>query len=142
MPKARVQVRWEVAYDERFTRLAGRGKADAHPEFNHAVHIEATGLAPDRVYYYRFRAGNWISPVGRTRTAPARGAKNNELRLGVAPARRTTTATTRPTGTWPRRTWMWSSTSATTCTSTRWTPWAAPASTPTASCPRASTARR
>ncbi|UNZ06293.1 Alkaline phosphatase D precursor [Streptomyces rimosus subsp. rimosus] len=83
MPKARVQVRWEVAYDERFTRLAGRGKADAHPEFNHAVHIEATGLAPDRVYYYRFRAGNWISPVGRTRTAPARGAKNNELRLGV-----------------------------------------------------------
>ncbi|WP_241267711.1 alkaline phosphatase D family protein [Streptomyces chrestomyceticus] len=83
MPKARVTVRWEVGYDEKFRRLAGRGRAEAHPEFNHAVHIEATGLAPDRVYYYRFRAGNWISPVGRTRTAPARGAKNNELRLGV-----------------------------------------------------------
>ncbi|MFK8846320.1 alkaline phosphatase D family protein [Streptomyces sp. Ac-502] len=83
MPKARVTVRWEVAYDEKFRRLAGRGRGEAHPEFNHAVHIEATGLAPDRVYYYRFRAGNWISPVGRTRTAPARGAQNKELRLGV-----------------------------------------------------------
>ncbi|MFH9422920.1 alkaline phosphatase D family protein [Streptomyces sp. NPDC017529] len=83
MPQARVTVRWEVAYDEKFRRLAGRGRAEAHPEFNHAVHIEATGLAPDRVYYYRFRAGSWISPVGRTRTAPARGAKLAELRLGV-----------------------------------------------------------
>ncbi|MEU2792145.1 alkaline phosphatase D family protein [Streptomyces sp. NPDC007100] len=83
MPQARVTVRWEVAYDEKFRRLAGRGRAEAHPEFNHTVHIEATGLAPDRVYYYRFRAGSWISPVGRTRTAPARGAKLAELRLGV-----------------------------------------------------------
>ncbi len=83
MPNARVTVRWEVAYDERFTRLAGRGRADAHPEFNHSVHIEPTGLAPDRVYYYRFRVGSWISPVGRTRTAPARGARISELKLAA-----------------------------------------------------------
>ncbi|WP_405741538.1 alkaline phosphatase D family protein [Streptomyces sp. NBC_01525] len=83
MPAARVPVRWEVAYDEKFTRLAGRGRADAHPEFNHSVHIEPTGLAPDRVYHYRFRAGSWISPVGRTRTAPAYGARNAALRLGA-----------------------------------------------------------
>ncbi|MGW1376402.1 alkaline phosphatase D family protein [Streptomyces sp. NPDC002446] len=83
MPGARVTVRWEVAYDEHFKRLAGRGRADAHPEFNHSVHIEPTGLAPDRVYYYRFRAGNWISPVGRTRTAPARGARISELKLAA-----------------------------------------------------------
>ncbi|MFE0188828.1 alkaline phosphatase D family protein [Streptomyces sp. NPDC058989] len=83
MPNARVTVRWEVAYDERFTRLAGRGRADAHPEFNHSVHIEPTGLAPDRVYYYRFRAGSWISPVGRTRTAPARGARISALKLAA-----------------------------------------------------------
>ncbi|MET9294278.1 alkaline phosphatase D family protein [Streptomyces sp. NPDC003077] len=83
MPQARVDVRWEIAYDERFRRLAGRGRAEAHPEFNHTVHIEATGLAPDRVYYYRFRAGKWISPVGRTRTAPARGAHLNDLKLAA-----------------------------------------------------------
>lgn len=83
MPNARVTVRWEVAYDERFQRLAGRGRAEAHPEFNHSVHIEPTGLAPDRVYYYRFRAGNWISPVGRTRTAPGRAARLSELKLAA-----------------------------------------------------------
>ncbi|MFG2209026.1 alkaline phosphatase D family protein [Streptomyces sp. NPDC048638] len=83
MPNARVTVRWEVAYDERFAKLAGQGRADAHPEFHHAVHIEPTGLAPDRVYYYRFRAGNWISPVGRTRTAPARGATISDLKLAA-----------------------------------------------------------
>ncbi|MFE3885759.1 alkaline phosphatase D family protein [Streptomyces lydicus] len=83
MPDARVTVRWEVAYDERFQRPAGRGRAEAHPEFNHSVHIEPTGLAPDRVYYYRFRAGNWISPVGRTRTAPARAARLAELKLAA-----------------------------------------------------------
>ncbi|MFI9046202.1 alkaline phosphatase D family protein [Streptomyces sp. NPDC053427] len=83
MPNARVTVRWEVAYDERFQRLAGKGSADAHPEFNHSVHIEPTGLAPDRVYYYRFRAGSWISPVGRTRTAPARGARISDLKLAA-----------------------------------------------------------
>ncbi|MFF8789116.1 alkaline phosphatase D family protein [Streptomyces sp. NPDC015125] len=83
MPDARVTVRWEVAYDERFKRLAGQGRADAHPEFNHSVHIEPTGLAPDRVYYYRFRAGSWISPVGRTRTAPARSARLSELKLAA-----------------------------------------------------------
>ncbi|MGP8302239.1 alkaline phosphatase D family protein [Streptomyces inhibens] len=83
MPNARVTVRWEVAYDEHFKRLAGRGRADAHPEFNHSVHIEPTGLAPDRVYYYRFRAGSWISPVGRTRTAPARAARISDLKLAA-----------------------------------------------------------
>ncbi|MFG2830579.1 alkaline phosphatase D family protein [Streptomyces sp. NPDC048434] len=83
MPNARVTVRWEVAYDEHFKRLAGQGRADAHPEFNHSVHIEPTGLAPDRVYYYRFRAGSWISPVGRTRTAPARAARISALKLAA-----------------------------------------------------------
>ncbi|WP_405410158.1 alkaline phosphatase D family protein [Streptomyces decoyicus] len=83
MPDARVTVRWEVAYDEHFKRLAGQGRADAHPEFNHSVHIEPTGLAPDRVYYYRFRAGSWISPVGRTRTAPARSAEISALKLAA-----------------------------------------------------------
>ena len=83
MPAAGVTVRWEVAHDERFQKLAGQGRAEAHPEFNHSVHIEPTGLAPDRVYYYRFRAGDWISPTGRTRTAPARGARLTDLKLGA-----------------------------------------------------------
>ena len=83
LPGVRIPVRWELAHDEQFRRTAGRGVATAHPEFNPAVHVEADGLDPDRVYYYRFRAGRWISPVGRTRTAPSHDARLTGLRLGV-----------------------------------------------------------
>ncbi|MFE9395000.1 alkaline phosphatase D family protein [Streptomyces flavidovirens] len=83
LPQASVQVRWELAHDARFRRTVRRGHATAHPEFHHSVRVETGGLAPDRVYYYRFRAGDWISPVGRTRTAPTRGTRISELRLAA-----------------------------------------------------------
>ncbi|MFD5726803.1 MULTISPECIES: alkaline phosphatase D family protein [unclassified Streptomyces] len=83
LPDARVEVRWELAYDERFHRVVRRGTTYAHPEFNHSVHVEVQGLAPDRVLYYRFRAGQWTSPAGRTRTAPAPGARKRELALAA-----------------------------------------------------------
>lgn len=83
LPRERYTVRWEVAHDERFRRIARRGQTPAHPEFNHAVHVEVEGLAPDRVHYYRFRVGSWTSPVGRTRTAPAPGAALESMRFGM-----------------------------------------------------------
>ncbi|RFU86111.1 alkaline phosphatase [Streptomyces triticagri] len=83
LPAARVTVEWEVARDERFRRIVRRGRATAHPEFGHSVHVDARGLDPDRVYHYRFRTGSWVSPVGRTRTAPATGARPGELRLAA-----------------------------------------------------------
>ncbi|MFJ2702804.1 alkaline phosphatase D family protein [Streptomyces sp. NPDC087428] len=83
LPRARVEVLWELARDERFTRVVRRGSATAHPEFHHSVHVEVKGLDAGRVLYYRFRAGKWTSPVGRTRTAPANGARNSRLRLAA-----------------------------------------------------------
>ncbi|MEN8655350.1 alkaline phosphatase D family protein [Streptomyces sp. 21So2-11] len=83
LPRARIEVRWELAHDARFTRVVRRGTVTAHPELHHSVRAEAEALAPDRVYYYRFRAGTWISPVGRTRTAPAPGARINDLKLAA-----------------------------------------------------------
>ncbi len=65
-----VSVDWEVAEDEAFARVVRRGSAMAQPEYNHTLHVEAEGLDPDRVYHYRFKAGTWLSPVGRTRTSP------------------------------------------------------------------------
>ncbi|MEV6328625.1 alkaline phosphatase D family protein [Streptomyces sp. NPDC051909] len=76
---ARVTVTWELAHDERFRRGLRRGTALAHPEFDHTVHVEADGLAPGRDYFYRFLVGDWSSPVGRTRTAPAPGARPTSL---------------------------------------------------------------
>ncbi|AWI28155.1 alkaline phosphatase [Streptomyces sp. ICN441] len=83
LPASRIPVRWEIAHDARFTRVARRGQTTAHPEFDHTVHVDVTGLDPDRVYHYRFRAGRWTSPAGRTRTAPRPGARISELRLAA-----------------------------------------------------------
>jgi alkaline phosphatase D len=68
---ARVEVKWEVAEDERFAKVVARGTATAIPELAHSVHAEASGLKPGRWYFYRFLTAGGASPVGRTRTAPA-----------------------------------------------------------------------
>ncbi|MFG2309691.1 alkaline phosphatase D family protein [Streptomyces sp. NPDC048566] len=83
LPAERVTVHWELAHDDRFRRIIRRGSATAHPEYHHAVHVEVGGLAPDRVFHYRFRVGGWISETGRTRTAPAAGAHVSALRLAA-----------------------------------------------------------
>ncbi len=70
MPNRQVAVRWEVARDEHFRRVEAKGTAHAQPESAHAVHVEVEGLSPGREYYYRFKTGPEISPVGRTKTAP------------------------------------------------------------------------
>ncbi|REE95254.1 alkaline phosphatase D family protein [Thermomonospora umbrina] len=72
MPSRIVPVRWEVAEDERFRRVVRRGAVSARPESAHSVHVELNGLEAGRDYWYRFRVERYISPVGRTRTAPAR----------------------------------------------------------------------
>jgi len=74
MPGHTVDVEWEVADDERFTRVAQRGLAVAAPELAHSVHVELAGLRPGAEYFYRFRTGGHVSPAGRTRTAPALGS--------------------------------------------------------------------
>ncbi|MEV6651111.1 alkaline phosphatase D family protein [Streptomyces sp. NPDC051219] len=83
LPPSRVRLDWEIAHDDQFRRRVTNGTVTAHPEFDHCVHVEADGLIPDRVYYYRFRAGTWISPTGRTRTAPEADAQIAELRLAA-----------------------------------------------------------
>ncbi|MFS8201701.1 alkaline phosphatase D family protein [Streptomyces sp. CWNU-52B] len=83
LPPERVTVRWELAHDERFRHIVRRGAAVAHPEFHHSVHVEVGHLDSDRVFYYRFRAGSWVSETGRTRTAPSSRARVDELRLAA-----------------------------------------------------------
>ncbi len=84
MPPEHFQVQWEVAEDERFQRVTQRGETNATPKWAHSAHIEVDGLEPAREYFYRFRVGNEISPVGRTRTAPAKTASPRELTFGIA----------------------------------------------------------
>ncbi|MFE6359757.1 alkaline phosphatase D family protein [Streptomyces sp. NPDC057806] len=84
MPDAAVPVEWELAEDERFRKVARRGTAQARPEYGHSVHVDVRGLRPGRRYWYRFRAGGRLSPVGRTRTAPHPRSSGGELRLALA----------------------------------------------------------
>jgi alkaline phosphatase D len=76
-----ISVRWEVAHDERFARIARSGRTDAVAADAHAVHVVADGLEPGRWYFYRFLAQGESSPVGRTRTTPQRAATVRSLRL-------------------------------------------------------------
>lgn len=82
MPTDLVEVGFEVAEDEHFRKIAQTGTAIARPELGHAVHVELTGLKPARHYWYRFFAGDAVSPVGRTKTAPAVDAKVERLYFG------------------------------------------------------------
>ena len=83
MGTERVAVEWEVALDEYFAGVLFRGTADAHAEYAHSVHVDVQGLTPGTVYYYRFRAGAWLSPTGRTRTAPPAGSAASALKLAA-----------------------------------------------------------
>ncbi len=83
MDAVRTAVRWELAEDDTFGRVIQQGRATAAPELGHSVHVDATGLAPGRDYFYRFMAGDAVSAVGRTRTTPAANTIE-PLRLGVA----------------------------------------------------------
>ncbi len=84
MPLDPVTVEYEVADDEHFRQVVARGTALATRALAHSVHPEVHGLAPDRWYFYRFRAGSAISPVGRTRTAPPPGQPFARLRFAFA----------------------------------------------------------
>lgn len=84
LPPSPVKLRWEVAADMAFATLVRHGEADALPEHAHSVHVEVTGLSPGREYFYRFTSGDAMSPVGRTRTAPAVDAEVARLRVALA----------------------------------------------------------
>ena len=80
-PGAAVEVAWEVATDEAMSKVVRRGTAVATPQLGHSVHVEAEGLEPDRWYWYRFRAGDASSRVGRARTLPAAASSPDQLRF-------------------------------------------------------------
>lgn len=76
-------VSWEVAEDKGFARVIARGTTTAKAASDHTVKVDVRGLRQAAVYYFRFSAGTALSPVGRTRTAPATDAATPGVRFGV-----------------------------------------------------------
>ena len=84
MDRRPVEVEWQVAEDDQFHRVVRAGSFKARPESSHAVHVDVRGLRPWRHYWYRFRVNGHLSPVGRTKTAPAYDMQLSELSLAFA----------------------------------------------------------
>lgn len=79
---------WEVAADKRFGRIVQTGSAGTGAASDHTVKVDVAGLAAGTVYWYRFRvtggpAAGAVSPIGRTKTAPADDADLAKARFGV-----------------------------------------------------------
>ncbi|MEU3647884.1 alkaline phosphatase D family protein [Lentzea sp. NPDC034063] len=72
-------IRWEVARDEDFHRIVKRGVTRTSAARDHTVKVEVHGLRENTRYWYRFRVGDVVSPVGRTKT----GGCGSELNFGV-----------------------------------------------------------
>ena len=65
------QLKWEVAEDAEFTRIAAQGECSASPANDCCAKAWARGLQPGQWYHYRFIAGSGETSVtGRTRTLP------------------------------------------------------------------------
>ncbi len=63
-------VAWQVAETQDFARPVAEGEIIAAPENDFTCKAIAAGLKSGRRYFYRFRAGDAVSPTGRTRTVP------------------------------------------------------------------------
>jgi alkaline phosphatase D len=81
MPAVDIPIRVEVADNDGFRGRVRRADVVASPEFAHSVHVDVRHLRPASWYWYRFIVGDQVSPVGRTRTAPARHHHRDPLRF-------------------------------------------------------------
>jgi alkaline phosphatase D len=76
-----VEVRWELAADEAFTRIVRTGRVTADVSRDHTVKVVVSRLTPYTRYWYRFTSGGQTSPVGRTQTAPDEAGQLHALRM-------------------------------------------------------------
>ncbi|MDO7197117.1 MULTISPECIES: alkaline phosphatase [Acinetobacter] len=67
---ARLRVTWEIAIDDQFKQNLKTGTVQTNKTDDFTVKVDATGLQAGMTYYYRFRFGSKVSPVGQTKTLP------------------------------------------------------------------------
>jgi len=79
-----VDVAWEVATDEAFTDVVASGTAPAVAALGHSVHVDASGLAADTEYWYRFSLDEFTTTPARTRTFAAEGTMPDRFRFAFS----------------------------------------------------------
>lgn len=67
---APLKVTWEIATDDQFKQNLKTGTVQTAKTDDFTVKADATGLQAGTTYFYRFRFGSKVSPVGQTKTLP------------------------------------------------------------------------
>lgn len=65
---ARLELVWEIATDDKFVQIINSGRVQTSKAQDFTVKVDAQKLKSDQRYFYRFRYGSVISPVGQTKT--------------------------------------------------------------------------
>ena len=76
-----INVRLEVSTSSDFSFLVARVNLIAVASYDFTVRAKVTQLKPDSIYYYRFIAGNDVSDIAQTKTAPLATTNNNQVRF-------------------------------------------------------------
>ena len=77
-----VTIAYEIATDDAMRNVVRSGETAAEHGYAYSVHLDVAGLEPGRSYWYRFKSGDAVSPVGRAITLPAAGATLERMRFG------------------------------------------------------------
>lgn len=64
IPNQDIPVKWELALDAQFTKIAKSGFINAVAALAHSVHAEVTDLSANTWFYYRFSTGGHTSRTG------------------------------------------------------------------------------
>ena len=76
-----IEVAWEMSMDRAFSDIAQSGTLTTNAARDYCVKIIADKLSPGQTYFYRFRAGEAVSEIGRTRTLP--DGDTDKLRFAI-----------------------------------------------------------
>lgn len=77
----KINVIWEVSEDENFLSIFKTDSLTTSFERDFTVKVDVRGLLPGHYYFYRFKALDRISVVGRTKTTPVE--KSDSLTLAI-----------------------------------------------------------
>ena len=90
MPRQPIEVQWQVATDDRLSRVVRSGKAMASPDWGHSVHVEVTGLQPHTLVLVSVPRRRRVEPHRPHAHVSARavGRRSASLRHCVVPALR------------------------------------------------------
>lgn len=76
-------VGWELSLTQDFAAVFKQGRVATGASRDFTVKVIAEGLSASTTYFYRFRTADQISPVGRTKTAPAAGVSAPTLSFAL-----------------------------------------------------------